>query len=312
MSNIIFMGTPKLAEIVLARLIASKIYKPNLVITQQDKPVGRKQVLTPPPVKTYAHKHGIEVWQPVTLNDEAVVAKIKEYKPDCIIVAAYGKIIPKTIIDIPPRGVLNVHTSLLPRWRGASPIQHALLAGDTTTGVTIMLINEGLDTGPTVHQSTCGITDEESYESLYDKLANLGAHLLMETLSMWLAGIITPQEQDSSKATLAPILHKRDGTIKSEHDALTIERMVRALNPWPGVVLETRNVKRETKKTLKILKTRLVPCIQNLSPLSLSLSSKKELLLHTKNGCLILETVQPEGKKPMSGYNYYIGNTGSL
>src|SRR3989344_613302 len=130
MSNIIFMGTPKLAETVLARLIASGTHKPKLVITQQDKPVGRKQIMTPSPVKTFAQEHGIEVWQPATLKDLAAIEKIRAHKPDCIVVAAYGKIIPKMIIDIPSRGIVNVHTSLLPRWRGESHIQHALLAGD--------------------------------------------------------------------------------------------------------------------------------------------------------------------------------------
>ncbi len=310
--NIIFMGTPRFAETVLERLIASEIYKPCLVIVQPDKPIGRKQILTPPPVKICAQKHGIEVWQPSTLKDANAVEKIKSYGPDCIIVTAYGKLIPQSILNIPPRGIVNAHASLLPRYRGASPIQRTILSGDKTTGITLMLIDKGLDTGPIIKQTLCTIADDESYETLYEKLAQLGADMLIETLPQWLEGKITPQAQDDAKATYAPILQKHDGEIKPEHNAATIERMVRALNPWPGVSIKLKakseKRKNQEEKILKILKAKIAPCEHKQSPLTFSLSLKKELLLSTRDGCLTLDLVQLESKKPMSGYDFYLGN----
>src|SRR3989344_856240 len=311
--KIIFMGTPEFARVILEKLIASEIYKPSLVITQPDKPIGRKQTLTPPPVKLMAERHNIAIEQAEKIKNAETIAKIKKENPDLIVVAAYGKIIPKEIIDIPRFGVLNVHASLLPLYRGASPIPAAILNGDKETGATIMLIDEELDHGPILSQARVSITPEDTTESLGQKMADAGVDLLLDTIQKWIDGAIKPQPQDHSRATHTKILIKQDGEIKAEYTAEHIERMARAYYPWPGIHLnyELRITNYESeKKRLKIIKTKIMRCEKQLPPLSFSLTSKKELCLHATNGCLILETVQPEGKKPMSGYDFYLGNRG--
>lgn len=306
--RIIFMGTQGLAETVLERLIQSETYKPILVIAQPDKPVGRKQIIEPVPVKMLAQKHAIAVWQPDTLKDADAIKRMRTERPDCIIVASYGKLIPQEIIDIPPHGILNVHASLLPQYRGASPVQRAVLNGDSTTGVTIMRIDSGLDTGDIVSQESCLTKENETTETLMRKLAELGSSLLLKTLHDWLEGKIIPQKQDNSHATAAPLFTKNDGLVLKEHDAQQIERMIRALAPWPGTYLVLKNGKK-----IAIKKAQVTSCAHEEYPaLTMNLTPEKQLTLHTARGCLILEEVQPEGKKPMSGYDFYLGNKDSL
>ncbi|MEK7493532.1 MAG: methionyl-tRNA formyltransferase, partial [Patescibacteria group bacterium] len=239
--RIIFMGTPELGKTILEKLVASKTYAPGLVITQQDKPVGREHLLTPPPVKIFAEGHTIDVWQPQKLRDPETIGRIRTWAPDIIIVAAYGKIIPQEIIDIPPYGILNVHTSLLPRHRGASPVQYSILSGDQETGATIMRIDAGLDTGDIISQQSIAVVSSETTETLMGKLAVLGADLLVETLPQWFEGTITPHPQDNAHATLTKIFKKEDGAITAEHTAEQIERMLRAFTPWPGVFMTLRD-----------------------------------------------------------------------
>ena len=304
------MGTPEAGAAVLEKLITSGTYAPQLVITQPDKPIGRKQELTPPPVKALAQKHGMEVWQPATLKNPQVIARIREKEPTLIIIAAYGRIIPKEILAIPPRGTLNVHPSLLPLHRGSSPVQYAILEGDAETGATVMLTDEGMDTGPILAQTHVPISPNDTAQTLSHKLFEIGAELLLETLPKWLQGTLKPRPQDHTRATTTKLLAKEDGEIKPEYAAERIERMLRALQPWPGIYLQltTNNSQQTTReKMLKILKARVTPCEKNQSPLTLSLTSKKELCLHTEKDCLILETVHPEGKKPMSGYELWLG-----
>lgn len=301
--RIIFMGTPELAALVLRRLIVSGEWAPKLVITQPDKPVGKHHLLTPPPVKTLAMEHNIAVWQPEKLKDHKIISDIKEWKPDCIIIAAYGTLIQKEILDIPPHGILNVHPSLLPRGRGPSPVASAILEGDHETGATIMLINEGMDSGPVLAQKSLPVEHGDTTLVLSEKLFTIGADLLLATLPKWFAGAITLKSQDEKKATFSRLLKKEDGMVTLEDDVERVERMVRALNPWPGAYMVCA-----PKKTLKLLRVRTSPCETIGTPLSFSVTTKKELCLHTKNGCVILESVHPEGKKPMSGYAFYIGN----
>src|SRR3990167_7387083 len=280
--KIIFMGTPEFAEVVLEKLIVSETYRPALVMTQPDKPVGRKKEITPPPVKILAQKHGIAVWQPDKIKNGETIAKIKKENPDLIIVAAYGKIIPKEIMNIPRFGVLNVHASLLPFYRGASTISAAILNGDKETGATIMLIDEELDHGPILAQARVPIATDDTTESLNRKIALAGADLLNDTIPKWTSGTIKPLAQDHSRATHTEMLNKQAGEIKTEYTAEHIERMARAYYPCPGIYLrhETRNLKHETK-ILKIIKTKIIPCEKQLPSLSLSLTFKKELCLHT-------------------------------
>jgi len=301
--KIIFMGTPQLAALALERLIASGEWAPGLVVTQSDKPTGRGHVLAPPPVKILAERHNIAVWQPEKLKDQKLIQDIRQWEPHCIVVAAYGKLIPKEILDIPPYGILNIHPSLLPRWRGPSPVATAILEGDRETGVTMMLLDEGMDSGPVLAQERIPVGPADTTAELSKKLFSLGAELLLATLPKWFSGDITPKAQNERHVTFSQLLEKKDGMVTVEDDAGRIERMVRALYPWPGAYLILDN-----DKLLKLLSVKIVPCEKAAAPLTLSVTAKKELCLHTKNGCVILETVQPEGKKAMFGYAFYIGN----
>lgn len=309
--KVIFMGTPELAQTILEKLIASKTYSPSLVITMPDKPVGRKHILTPPPVKLCAEEYAIPVLQPEKIRDQAFIDRIREENPDVIVVAAYGKIIPKAIIDIPTRGILNVHTSLLPKYRGASPVQATLLSGDAITGATIMLIDEGLDTGAIISQNSVAVDAEDTTETLMEKLAECGGDLLMETLPRWCSGELEPYEQNHTAATLTKILTKEDGEIKPEHSAEHIVRMMRAYTPWPGTSMHITD-KTGTRTKLKIIRAHVTTCTERHAPMTLFLTPHKELCLATKDSCLILETVQPEGKNPMSGHAFYLGHQAKI
>ncbi|TSC78341.1 MAG: methionyl-tRNA formyltransferase [Parcubacteria group bacterium Gr01-1014_33] len=244
-TKIIFFGTSAFALPSLKALIRND-WVPLAVVTKPDESAGRKQVLTPPPVKEWITrittpatripmiKEEIKTLQPEKLNEDFAL-QISHFKPDLFIVAAYGKIIPKEILDIPRLGVLNIHPSLLPRWRGPSPIQCAILNGDTETGVTIMQMDEEMDHGPIITNNKLPITNNKIiYTELHDSLAQLGAELLVETLPQWIEEKIQPIPQDNTKATYSKILKKDDGRINWSRPAEEIERMVRAFTPWPG------------------------------------------------------------------------------
>jgi len=226
----IFFGTPEFAAIVLEKLINAG-YIPEVVICNPDEPVGRKQILTPPPTKILAEKYGINTLQPEILANYKL--QITNYKPDLAIIAAYGKILPKEILEIPVHGFINVHGSLLPYYRGASPIQYAILDGDKETGVTIMKIDEKMDHGPIIAKSELPIAESETYESLSKKLADLGAKLLIKIILDYVSEKIKPIEQDHSKATYTKIIKKEDGRIDWSKSAGEIERMTRAFHFWP-------------------------------------------------------------------------------
>jgi len=231
--SIIFIGTPTFAVPSLHAL-ADSGHSIAAVVTQPDRPAGRRRTLTPPPVKLAAQELGLPVLQPPTLRDSDTLAGLRALSPEVFVVVAYGQILRRDVLNIPPRGVLNVHPSLLPRWRGASPIPAAILAGDERTGVTIMLMDAGMDSGPLLAQKEAPVQESDTAGSLGERLAEVGAGLLAETLPRWLAGEIEPRPQDDSRATTCPLIRKEDGALDWSLPSTDTWRRVRAYNPWPG------------------------------------------------------------------------------
>ena len=231
--TIVFMGTPFFAVPSLRRLVADG-HQIAAVYAQPDRPAGRGRHPKPPPIKPIAEELGLPICQPLTLRDPQALAELASLRPEVIVAVAYGQILRQEVLNIPPRGVLNIHPSLLPRHRGASPIPAAILAGDEETGITVMLMDPGMDTGPILAQGTLAIEPWDTTASLSDRLARLAADLLAETLPRWLQGEIQPRPQDHSQATKAPLLRKEQGAIDWSLPAVHIWRQVRAYNPWPG------------------------------------------------------------------------------
>lgn len=237
MTRVVFFGTPKIGATVLEKLVKNDL-TPVAVVTREDKPAGRGRKTNPSPVKLIAQKYKIPILQPKKLKEnQEFFEELKNLKPDLGVVAAYGRIIPREVLDIPKHGILNVHPSLLPKYRGASPIQSAILAGEAETGVTIILLDEDLDHGPKIAQERLLIDDKDTYESLADKLAGLGAKLLLKTITGYISGKIKPKKQDHSKATATTMFKKEDGYIDPENlpNSEKFQLMVRAFYPWPGV-----------------------------------------------------------------------------
>lgn len=232
MARIVFMGTPEFAAPALRLLIEH--HEVIGVITQPDRPAGRKRQIQASPVKLVAQAHNIPVFQPEKIRRAEAIAELKRQPPDVYVVAAFGQILPQAVLDIPPHGSLNIHASLLPRWRGAAPIQAAIRAGDAESGITIMKMDAGLDTGPILTQRALQLATDETGQSLHDKLSQIGGELLIETLPGYLAGAILPRPQDDALTTYAPAIKKEEGQIDWSQDAASIERLVRAFTPWPG------------------------------------------------------------------------------
>lgn len=306
--KIIFIGTPEFGAVILEEL-AKSIFKPALVITAPDKPVGRKQILTPSPVKVLAQKQKIPLLQPEKIKSHNSHKAIKAIEPDLIVVAAYGQILPKEILNIPKYGCLNVHPSLLPKYQGPSPIQYAILNGDKKTGVTIILIDEKIDQGPILAQKALIIKKDETIENLHNKLANLGADLLIKTIPRWTRKTIKPKLQDKTKASYTKILKKEDGEINWQKSAEEIERQIRAFNPWPSAYSGLK-VEDKELKILKIWKagvlkqTKAGPFGQ---PGKVFLASNNKIAIQTGKDYLIVEELQPEGKKKMTAEEFLRG-----
>lgn len=234
-NRIAFLGTPIFAAEVL-RILAASPYRPGLVVTEPNKPVGRKQIVTPPATKLAARELNIEVAQPGSHTE--LLKTLAAFQPDLVIVAAYGRILRKAVIDLPRHGVLNIHASLLPKYRGASPIQAAILTGDPETGVSIMQIDEGLDTGPVIAQQAEPIFPNDTTPTLSHRLADVGAHLLIDKLEEYLAGHLSPAPQDHDRATVTGLITKNAGRIDGTQTPTKVLRMLRAYSPWPGVWFE--------------------------------------------------------------------------
>jgi methionyl-tRNA formyltransferase len=304
--EIIFIGTSEFGAIVLEELCKSK-HKPILVVTVQDKPVGRKQLLMPSPVKAIAQKRKIPVIQPKKIVNCKL--KIENCRPDLIIIAAYGQIIPRKILDIPRYGCLNVHPSLLPKYRGPSPIQYAILNGDQETGVTIILVDEKMDHGPILAMPDvkCQMSNA-TYKELEKELANLGAKLLLETIPKWTKGKIRPEPQDESKATYTKILKKEDGKIDWKKSAKELERQVRAFNPWPGSYAFWQTPKGMSVR-IKILKVRIfIFPLSKTYPIGKALIvPQNEIGVQCGKDFLVIEKLQMEGGKAMGSEEFVRG-----
>ena len=305
--RIIFMGSPDFAVPVLDALVASGGVEPHAytvvgIVTQPDRPAGRSGTLKPPAVKEAALRLGIPSIQPEKLRVPEAMDQLRAWSPDLIVVAAFGQILRPDVLDLPKYGCINVHGSLLPRWRGAAPIQASILAGDQETGITIMKMDPGVDTGPMLSQRSIPIAPEDTAGKLFEKLAPLGAELLLETLPRYLSGELSPQPQPADGTTYAPMLKKEDGILDFSQPAATLERRVRAFNPWPGTWFEWNGA------PLKVLRARVSGA---KSPgAGRRLAVERRPAMGTREGILVLEEVQPAGKKPMLGKAFLAGAVG--
>ncbi len=297
--KIIFLGTPQFAAIILEKLAKTE-YKPILVVTEPDKPAGRKQVITPPPAKISAQKYNIAIVQPEKVSD--FVLRISDLKPDLVVVAAYGQILPKEILEIPKYGCLNIHPSLLPKYRGPSPIQYAILNGDKETGVNIILMEKKVDSGPIISNIQLPISNKVYYKDLEEKLAETGAKLLIDTIPKWINGEIKPAPQDEEKATYTKIIKKEDGKIDWRKPVEEIERQIRAFQIWPGSFTDFNG------KTLKIIEAEVLEIKTNKRIGEVFLADNEKLAVQTGQNCLILLKIQLEGKKPMSAQDFLRGH----
>jgi len=309
----VFMGSPAFALPTLRAL--AQQYGVVGVITQPDKPAGRGNVLTPPPIKILAQELGLPLIQPRRLREPEAMAQLQTWAPDLIVVAAFGQILRPAVLDMPRYGCINVHASLLPRWRGAAPIQAAILAGDQESGVTIMKMDPGIDTGPVLSQRSIAIAPRDTAESLGEKLAELGAQALAETLPCYLSGECSPRPQEEFVASgawnaeplYAPMLRKEDGLLDPTQTAEALERRVRAMTPWPGAYLPWRSGLGGGLESgiLKIHQAHVIAC-DSPDP-GVAIVSERLPAIGTSHGVLALDVVQPPGKKPMPGRTFLQG-----
>lgn len=299
--RIIFMGTPDFAVHSLQALINSE-YQVVAVVCQSDKPVGRKQVLTAPPVKQHAAKYGITVLQPEILRGNTDFhKKLEELNPELICVTAYGKILPVEILELPRFGCINVHASLLPKYRGAAPINWAIINGERITGITTMLMDKGMDTGDILLKSELEILDDDTSETLSDKLSEIGAELLLKTIRGYIDDSIKPVKQDENQATYAPMLKKETGLIDWTMAADSIRNLSRGLLPWPVAYTFL------DKKILKIYSADIVK--ETGMPGHVIRSSKSELVIGTGSDSLSLKEVQLEGNRVMDIKSFLAGRS---
>ncbi len=290
------MGSPGFSVPVLRALAGS--YPLVGVVTQPDRPAGRGRTLVAPAVKVAALELGLPVIQPEKLRLPAAMARLSEWNPDLIIVAAFGQILRPEVLDLPRFGCINVHGSLLPRWRGAAPVQAAILAGDPETGITIMKMDPGIDTGPILSQRSISIGPEETGGTLFEKLAHLGADLLLDTLTASLAGELRPQSQPTEGVTYAPMLRKEDELLDFNHTAEELERRVRALQPSPGAYFLVNG------QSIKVCRASIAA--GKIKP-GQRLVQEGYPAVGTVDGVLILNVVQPAGKRAMSGKDFLRG-----
>ena len=294
--RILFMGTPDIAAASLRRLIEAG-HDICGVFTRADKPVGRKQVLTAPPVKQVALEHNIPVYQPATLRDGEAARIIRRLAPELCVVVAYGRILPPEVLAIPPRGCINLHVSLLPKYRGAAPVQWVVLNGDAETGVSIMYLDEGLDTGDILKVAPMQIGPEETSGELFERITAQGAETLLETIASIAEGTAVRTPQDHSKATLAPPLTKEMARFAFDQPAQKLHDLVRGMNPWPVAYFEQEGKKIKVRKSHVAAGSGAPGTVLSIKPLTIACAE----------GALELDEVVPEGSKPMAGSAWAAG-----
>lgn len=291
--RIIFAGTPDFAARHLDALLSSG-HQVVGVFTQPDRPAGRGKKLMPSPVKVLAEEHSLPIFQPASLRPQENQQLVADLNADVMVVVAYGLILPKAVLDMPRLGCINVHGSLLPRWRGAAPIQRSLWAGDADTGVTIMQMDVGLDTGDMLYKLSCPITDEDTSATLYDKLAELGPKGLIDTLQQLADNRVQPEVQDEALVTYAEKLSKEEARLDWSLPAAQLERCIRAFNPWPMSWLEIDG------QPVKVWQASVIAGPVNAAPGTIVEANKQGVQVATVEGILNLESLQPAGKKAMS------------
>jgi methionyl-tRNA formyltransferase len=295
--NIVFGGTPDFAVPALEALIAAG-HHIVAVYTQPDRPAGRGQLLTQSPVKETALRHGLNVEQPVTLRDPAAAQRLLSFQPDVMVVVAYGLILPTAILEVPRLGCVNIHGSILPRWRGAAPIHRALLAGDRTTGVSIMCMDAGLDTGPVLSVHETPIGEHETAASLHDRLAALGAEALVATLEKFASGALVPRAQSTTGVTYAHKIRKEEARLDWRRSAVELHAQVRAFNPWP--VAETLWQGRQ----LRVWEAVPIRVETHDAPGKIMSADANGIVVATGDGALSLLRVQLAGRKQMSAHEF--------
>ncbi len=299
MAKVVFMGTPKFSVLSLQKLVETQSVQG--VVTQPDRPSGRGQKSSPSPVKVVAEQAGIPVYQPKSLRSEEAAVPLRQWDPDIIIVAAFGQILRPHVLNLPPLGCVNIHASLLPRWRGASPLQHAILAGDKETGVTLMQMDEGMDTGPILIKRSILIHGDETAATLHDRLAELGAVMLEEHLDDILNGRLLPQPQDSSLATYAPLIKKEDGRLNWHQSSREIDRHIRAMTPWPGTFTTWKD------QQLKVLEARPIDDqLPGVEPGTV-LNWGEKIVICTKDSGIEIKRVQLTGRRAMAIHDFIPG-----
>lgn len=301
--RIAFMGTPEFAVPALEALIASD-HEVVGVFVQPDEPAGRGRNVVVPPVKKLALRHRLTVHQPPSLRGSCELDRLASLRPDVVVIAAYGKILPEAMLKVPPRGCLNIHASLLPRHRGPSPIAAAILAGDEAAGVTIMVVTKVMDTGPILTQRQMPILPHDTTGSLSQKLSGLGAELMIDTLAQWLDGRLVPQPQDGGKATYSKMMAKEDGLVDWHRPAAELWRRVRAFQPWPGCFTTWQG------RTVKIIEAVPLPG-QGTPGLVVATNDEQAVVgVQTGDGVLGLLQVQLEGKRAMGTAEFARGQRG--
>lgn len=295
-ARVVFMGSPDFALPTLRTLAEN--YEVVGVVTQPDRASGRGRGMKAPPVKLLAQELNLPVIQPEKLKQPEAMEQLRAWAPDLIVVAAFGQILRKDVLELPRHGCLNVHASLLPRWRGAAPINAAILHGDEETGMTIMQMDAGLDTGPMLAKRAIRLTPDDTAGSVFQALSTLGADLLLEILPDYLSGKLVPIPQPEEGATYAPMLKKEDGKLDFTSDVNELERRVRAFNPWPGAFMDFDGT------MLKVHRTHVE---EGNVEAGKRLVVENQPAVAARGGLLILDEVQPAGKKPMSGKSFLAG-----